>query len=490
MRLRELLVEVQIIEIKGSQDIEIDDLQIDSRKIKNGALFAALAGTQVNGHKFIELAIENGAKCILCEEMPDVLNPSITYVRVEDSATTIGLIAHVFFGRSSEQLNLVGVTGTNGKTTVATLLFRLFQAFNYHCGLISTIEYKIGDQSFESSHTTPDVINLHRLLSQMKVEGCTHVFMEVSSHAIDQKRIAGLRFTGGIFTNLSHDHLDYHGTFKEYIHAKKLFFDGLSDQAFALVNADDSNGSVMVQNTSAKVSNYTLNKFSEFKARIIENSIEGLYLELNGVPIHSRLIGRFNAYNLCAVYGAAILLGEEQEELLRQLSNLAPAEGRFDLVKGTKKDVYGIVDYAHTPDALQKVLSTLVQMRKQGQRIITLAGCGGDRDRQKRPKMAKVVASMSDVPIFTSDNPRSEDPEKILEEMMTGIDEEAKEKVLLISNRKQAIKTAVMLAKKGDMILVAGKGHEKYQEIKGVKYPFDDMTILKQELMDIQKTKN
>ncbi len=482
MKIRALLADVNTIEIKGSQDTEVKDLRIDSRKIKDGALFAALAGTRVDGHKFIETAVEKGATCILCEKLPDHLNPDVTYIRVTNSAEAIGKIAHAFYAKPSESLEVVGVTGTNGKTTVATLLFRLFTRLGFTCGLISTIEYHIGKETFESTHTTPDAIRLHSLLHQMVEAGCSHVFMEVSSHAIHQRRISGINFTGGIFTNLSHDHLDYHGTFKAYIEAKKMFFDTLSDQAFALTNADDPNGSVMVQNTSAKVSNYSLNQVSEFKARIIENTIEGLYLELNGTPIHSRLVGRFNAYNLCAVYGGAILLGCSNQEVLLQISNLEPAEGRFELFRGKKKRVVGIVDYAHTPDALEKVLSTLNQVKKRGQRLIALAGCGGDRDREKRPQMGRIMARLADIPIFTSDNPRSEDPEEILAEMYAGVDEKGKEKVLMISNRKQAIRTAVQLSNEGDMILVAGKGHEKYQEIKGVKHLFDDMTELEEAL--------
>lgn len=481
-KLNRLLEDIDIIEIIGSQERGVKSLHIDSREVKKSSLFAALTGTRVDGHKFIESAIQKGATSILCESLPKEKSDHVTYIRVKDAASAIGEIAHRFFGKPSEKLKLVGVTGTNGKSTIVSLFFQLFESLGHPSGLISTIDYRIRDQRFESSHTTPDSIRIHGLMSEMVDAGCTHAFMEVSSHAIDQKRISGLQFAGGIFTNISHDHLDYHGTFKKYIAVKQQFFDGIGAQAFALTNDDDPNGHIMVQNTKAKVSKYSLRKVSTFKARIIENTIVGLQLELDGIAIHARLVGNFNAYNLCAVYGGALLLGEEKENILPALSNLHPAEGRFDLVSGTQNDVIGIVDYAHTPDALKKVLSTLLQVRERKQRVIAVVGCGGDRDKTKRPKMAYIATSLADLTILTSDNPRSEDPLEILKEMQEGVEDEDQAKVLTISDRKEAIRTAVKLARKSDLILVAGKGHEKYQEINGVKYPFDDKAILKEEL--------
>ncbi|MEM8906481.1 MAG: UDP-N-acetylmuramoyl-L-alanyl-D-glutamate--2,6-diaminopimelate ligase, partial [Bacteroidota bacterium] len=393
----------------------------------------------------------------------------------------LGRMSHVFFGRPSEQVQLVGITGTNGKTTTATLLYDLFSAMGYKVGLISTVENRIAGTVHAANFTTPQAIEVNTLLREMVDAGCTYVFMEVSSHAIDQRRIAGLRFRGGVFTNLSHDHLDYHKTFKAYIYAKKRFFDDLEKSAFALTNIDDRQGEVMVQNTRAKVHRYSLRKLTDFKAKIIDNSIGGLQLELAGEDFYSRLIGEFNAYNLLAVYATARLLGGEHLEVLTKLSQLKTAEGRFDYVRNQQSDILGVVDYSHTPDALEKVLTTLQQLRSgTTQQIITVVGCGGDRDKRKRPIMAKTACYYSSQVILTSDNPRSEDPEVIIAEMEAGVPKEANHKVLSITNRKEAIKTAGKLAQKGDIILVAGKGHEKYQEVKGVKYPFDDKAILKE----------
>lgn len=372
---------------------------------------------------------------------------------------------------------MVGVTGTNGKTTVATLLYRLFSALGYRCGLLSTVENRIGETVEPTGFTTPDAVTVQQSLSRMVEAGCSHAFMEVSSHALHQHRVDAIEWDVAIFTNLTHDHLDYHGDFKSYIYAKKIFFDGLSAQAKALINADDKHGEVMVQQTVAKVSNYSLTKMADFKGRVIENRIDGLQLELNGIPVHVRLVGKFNAYNLLAIYGAAILLGEDRDEVLTALSQLQPAEGRFDLVTGNKA-ITAVVDYAHTPDALQNVLSTLIQLRTPGSRIICVAGCGGDRDKTKRPDMARIACTLSDLAILTSDNPRTEDPEAILDDMWAGVPKDKLEHVLRITDRREAIRTSVMLAKPGDVILVAGKGHEKYQEINGRRFPFDDKQVL------------
>jgi UDP-N-acetylmuramoyl-L-alanyl-D-glutamate--2,6-diaminopimelate ligase len=376
---------------------------------------------------------------------------------------------------------MVGVTGTNGKTTVATLLYRLFSGLGYTCGLLSTVENRIGDQVEASGYTTPDAVAVQEALARMVAAGCSHAFMEVSSHALDQHRVDGIEWDGAIFTNITHDHLDYHGDFASYIRTKKLFFDGLSAQAFALLNADDKHAEVMVQNTVAKVSNYSLTRITDFRARVIENRIDGLHLEMNGTPLHVRLVGKFNASNLLAIYGAAILLGEDNEQVLTGLSKLQPAEGRFDLVTGSKQ-VFAVVDYAHTPDALHNVLSTLLQVRQPGSRILCIVGCGGDRDRGKRPEMARIAATLADQTILTSDNPRTEKPEDILDEMWPGVPEEKQKQVLRITDRKEAIRTGVMMAKPGDILLVAGKGHEKYQEINGHRYPFDDKKVLAEAL--------
>ena len=420
----------------------------------------------------------------LIETLPATLKEGVTYVEVENSAAAAGLMAHNFYGQPSEKLILVGVTGTNGKTTIATLLFKLFSSLNYTCGLLSTVENHIGDKVVPATHTTPDAISLNALLKQMLDEGCTHVFMETSSHAIHQHRIAGLRYAGGIFSNITHDHLDYHKTFDEYIRVKKAFFDGLPSDAFAISNADDKRGPVMLQNTNAKKYFYSLRTMAEFKGKIIENALTGLVMNINDLEVHFRLIGEFNAYNLLAVYGAAICLGEDKHEILRVLSMLTGAEGRFDYIISVKDQVIGIVDYAHTPDALLNVLTTIKKLRKGHEQIITVVGCGGDRDKTKRPVMGEVACEHSDKVIFTSDNPRSEDPAEILKDMETGLNTAARRKFISIVDRKEAIKTAISLAKPEDILLIAGKGHEKYQEIKGVKHPFDDKQIL-QEFFDM-----
>ena len=453
-------------------------MQIDSRKIKDGSLFIAVKGVAFDGHQFIDKAIQAGATGVVFEESLAEKKEGIVYVEVENSAAAAGLIAHNFFGQPSEKMKLVGVTGTNGKTTIATLLYKLFTSLGYKCGLLSTVENHIGDKVVPATHTTPDAISLNALLNQMAEKECTHVFMEASSHAIHQHRITGLHFAGGIFSNLTHDHLDYHKNFDEYIRVKKSFFDGLSSSAFAISNADDKRGTVMLQNTNAKKYYYSLKTVADFKGKILDNSLTGLVMVVNDQEVHFRLIGEFNAYNLLAVYGAAICLGEDRQEVLRNLSMLTGAEGRFDYMVSEKDKVIAIVDYAHTPDALLNVLATIRKLKKGFEKIITVVGCGGDRDKTKRPVMAEVACEHSDKVIFTSDNPRSEDPAQIIKDMEAGVVAAAKRKYISIVDRKEAIKTAISLAGKEDIVLVAGKGHEKYQEIKGVKNHFDDKEVV------------
>ncbi len=483
MNLRQLLKDIDIIEAEGSLDREIRTIEFDSRKVEKGSVFVAVKGTQVDGHQFIDKAIENGAIAVVLSQPPATeIWPGITRIRVANSAAALGWMAANYYGRPSEQLRLVGVTGTNGKTTTVTLLHELFLELGYKSGLLSTIENRIGAQVLPATHTTPDALAINSLLAEMVDAGCDYAFMEVSSHAADQRRIAGLKFTGAVFTNISHDHLDYHGTFRAYIEAKKIFFDLLPSTAFALVNVDDKRGMVMVQNTRARVYRYSLRRLADFRARIIENSPTGLHLEIDNREFFGRLIGEFNAYNLLAVYAVARLLGQDSLEVLTVLSHIGAAAGRFDYVKDEQRQRTGIVDYAHTPDALEKVLSTISGMRQGDSRIITVVGCGGDRDRAKRPKMAKVACDYSDQVILTSDNPRTEEPEAIIREMEAGVPAYATRKVLSITDRRQAIRTACQLAQDGDIILVAGKGHETYQEINGVRYPFDDKAVLKAEL--------
>jgi UDP-N-acetylmuramoyl-L-alanyl-D-glutamate--2,6-diaminopimelate ligase len=473
-KLTEILRGVKILETKGKEAINISKIVFDSRKAEADCLFVAVVGTQVDGHTYIPQVIEHGATAILCETIPTDLKDGVTYIKVDNTALALGLIASNFYDNPSQKLKLVGITGTNGKTTTATLLFDLFTKLGYKCGLISTVEYRIGDKIVPSTHTTPDQIALNSLMNDMINEGCDFAFMEVSSHAVHQNRVAGLHFVGGIFSNITHDHLDYHKTFDEYIKAKKKFFDDLPKDAFAVSNYDDKNGKVMLQNTKASKYGYALRKVADFKAKILENGLNGLHLDLDGNEFHARMIGEFNAYNLLSVYAAAVLLGEDKLEVLTILSNLKGAEGRFDYTHDLKRDIVGIVDYAHTPDALEKVLETIQHLRKKGQRIITLTGAGGDRDPAKRKFMGKIGATMSDILILTSDNPRTEDPLSILAQMKVEISTELMKKVLEIPDRRQAIKTAVAMSQRGDIILLAGKGHEKYQDINGVKHPFDD----------------
>jgi UDP-N-acetylmuramoyl-L-alanyl-D-glutamate--2,6-diaminopimelate ligase len=466
--------------------LEINDVQIDSRKIKSGSLFIAVKGVAFDGHQFIDKAIEAGAVAVVFQESFIERKEGVVCVEVENSAAAAGLIAHNFFGQPSEKMKLVGVTGTNGKTTIATLLYKLFTSLGYKCGLLSTVENYIGDKIVAATHTTPDAISLNALLKQMLEADCTHVFMEASSHAIHQHRITGLHFTGGIFSNITHDHLDYHKNFEEYIRVKKSFFDELPSSAFAISNADDKRGTVMLQNTNAKKYYYSLRTVADFKGKILDNSLTGLVMVVNDQEVHFRLIGEFNAYNLLAVYGTAVCLDEDKQEVLRNLSMLTGAEGRFDYLLSKQDKVIAIVDYAHTPDALLNVLATIRKLKKGFEKVITVVGCGGDRDKTKRPIMAEVACEHSDKVIFTSDNPRSEDPAQIIKDMEAGVGAAARRKYISIVDRKEAIKTAISLASKEDIILVAGKGHEKYQEIKGVKNHFDDKEVVREmfEMLD------
>ena len=478
-KLQDILYNVRLLAVKGVTNLEVKDIQIDSRKVTAGSVFVAMTGTVTDGHAFIETAIAKGATVIVCERMPDVLGESITYLQVSNAAEAVANMAHHYYSEPSTKLKLVGVTGTNGKTTIATLLYKLFTKLGYKCGLISTVQNQVGNTVIAATHTTPDAISLQALLHTMVEAQCSHVFMEVSSHAIHQHRTTAVEFVGGIFSNITHDHLDYHKTFDEYIKVKKKFFDGLPAAAFAISNLDDKRGQVMLQNTSAKKHFYSLKTAAEFKGKILENFLTGLVMTINDKEVHFRLIGEFNAYNILAVYGAATCLGENSEEVLTALSLLTSAEGRFDYMISESK-VIGIVDYAHTPDALQNVLNTIRKLRQGNEQIITVVGCGGDRDKAKRPVMADVACELSDRVIFTSDNPRSEDPLEILKDMEQGLGSAARRKFISVADRKEAIKMAISLAKPFDILLVAGKGHEKYQEIKGVKHPFDDKAVLKE----------
>ncbi len=478
MILQDILYKVSIRSIKGNTDRQVSGLGIDSRNIKPGFCFIALKGTNSDGHDYITSAIEKGAIAIVCEIIPPSINEKITYVQVEHAADAAGYMSHHFFGEPSLKVKLVGVTGTNGKTTIATLLWKLYTAMGYTCGLISTVQNQIGNKIIKATHTTPDAVSINALLKLMVDEGCAFVFMECSSHAIKQGRITGLHFCAALFSNITHDHLDYHKTFDEYIRVKKSWFDNLSSTAFAISNADDKRGAVMLQNTHAKKYFYSLKTMADFKGKILDNSLDGLHMTVNDKEVYFRLIGEFNAYNLLAVYGTAVRLGEDKEKVLQVLSSLDGAEGRFDYMVSRKEKIKGIVDYAHTPDALLNVLATIKKLRQGNEQIITVVGCGGDRDKTKRPVMAAVACEYSDQVIFTSDNPRSEDPLEILKDMQTGVNAAAKKKVISIADRKEAIKTAVSLANIDDIVLIAGKGHEKYQEIKGVKFDFDDKKIL------------
>lgn len=478
MLLKELLRTAGKYEISGSDEIEINGIEIDSRKIKDGNAFIAIRGTQADGHDYISKAIELGAKAIICEKLPEKTIEGITYAIFSDTEDAVGKIATTFYGNPTEKLDLVGVTGTNGKTTIATLLYNMFRAFGYKAGLISTVCNYIDGEAIPTEHTTPDPITLNQLLGRMADEGCKYAFMEVSSHSVVQKRIGGLKFAGGIFTNLTRDHLDYHKTVENYLKAKKAFFDGLPKTAFALTNADDKNGMVMVQNTKAKVATYSLRTMADFKGKVLEDGFEGMLLDINNTEVNVQFIGRFNAYNLLAVYGAANLLGKKSEDILLQLSTLRPVSGRFDSLRSPEGYTV-IVDYAHTPDALTNVLDAIHDVLKGRGKVITVVGAGGNRDKGKRPIMAKESVRQSDKVIITSDNPRFEEPQDIINDMLAGLNKDEMKKVVAITDRKEAIRTACMMASQGDVILIAGKGHENYQDIKGVKYHFDDKEIVR-----------
>lgn len=477
MKLETLLKSIKVLNIAGSTEHEITGVNIDSRKVENGHMFIAMRGTQVDGHAYIGKAIENGAKAVLCEEIPSDINDDITYIQVESCEDSVGKIASVFYGEPSRKLKLVGVTGTNGKTTIATLLYNMFRKLGYKCGLLSTVCNYIEDEPIAASHTTPDPIALNILLSKMVDAGCQFAFMECSSHAIAQKRIGGQVFAGGIFTNLTRDHMDYHKTMENYRDAKKAFFDNLPKNAFAITNADDKNGMVMTQNCKANVKTYSTRSMADFKAKVLESHFEGMYLEINGMEVGVQFIGKFNVSNLLAVYGAAIMLGEKPEDVLVAMSCLKSVSGRLEPIYSSD-GVTAIVDYAHTPDALANVLTAIHEVLGGKGSVITVCGAGGNRDKGKRPLMAQEAVRQSDRVIITSDNPRFEEPQDIINDMLAGLDSQQQKKVISITDRKEAIRTACMMAQKGDVILVAGKGHEDYQEIKGVKYHFDDKEVI------------
>ena len=477
MKLQELLKNIKPTTIEGNTDVEITGVNIDSRKIKDGHLFVAMKGTQVDGHKFIGKAIESGAKAILCEDMPQEKNDGVCYIQVASTEDAVGKVATLFFGDPSKHLKLVGVTGTNGKTTIATLLYNMFRKFGYKVGLLSTVCNYIDDREVPADHTTPDPIELNELLSEMVKAGCEYAFMECSSHAIHQKRIGGLKFAGGIFTNLTRDHLDYHKTFENYRNAKKAFFDGLPKTAFAITNADDRNGMVMVQNTKATIKTYSTRQMADFRARIIEMHFAGMYLDIDGHEVGVQFIGKFNVSNLLAVYAAARMLGMQPEDILVAMSTLHSVSGRLEPIQ-SPDGFTAIVDYAHTPDALENVLNAIHEVLNGKGKVITVCGAGGNRDKGKRPLMAQEAVRQSDRVIITSDNPRFEEPQDIINDIIAGLNKEQMKKVITIVDRKEAIKTACMMAQKSDVILVAGKGHENYQEIKGVKHHFDDKEVL------------
>ncbi|MCK8522235.1 UDP-N-acetylmuramoyl-L-alanyl-D-glutamate--2,6-diaminopimelate ligase [Aquimarina sp. D1M17] len=487
IELKDIIYKVAIDTVIGNTAVGVNAIEFDSRKIKQEDVFVAIRGVVSDGHDFIEKAIDQGAIAIICEELPPITIEGVTYVKVEDAQSALAIMAANFYGIPSENLKLVGVTGTNGKTTIATLLFQLFKNAGYKVGLLSTVKILVDDTEYKATHTTPDSITINRYLKEMNDVGVEFCFMEVSSHGIHQKRTEGLFFAGGIFTNLSHDHLDYHNTFKEYRDVKKVFFDGLPPSAFALTNKDDKNGAYMLQNTKAKQYSYALQSFADFRGQILENSLEGLLLKLNDNEVWSKLIGSFNAYNLLAIFGTAELLGLETLETLRLLSDLKSVSGRFQYLISEEQKITAIVDYAHTPDALKNVLETINDIRTKNETLITVVGCGGDRDKMKRPVMGNIAAKLSNKAIFTSDNPRTENPEQIIEDIEKGVEPQDYKKMLSITDRKQAIKTACQLADKEDIILIAGKGHEAYQEINGERFDFDDFEIVKEELKKLNK---
>lgn len=478
MKLSELLKNVKPLSIAGNAEAEITGVNIDSRRIAPGHLFVAIKGTQTDGHAFIDKAVELGAAAVLCENMPEDKKDGVTYVTVESTESAVGPVTTLFYGNPSAKLKLVGVTGTNGKTTIATLLYNMFRKMGHRCGLLSTVCNYIEDEAIPASHTTPDPIELNALLARMAEAGCEYAFMECSSHAIDQKRIGGLKFAGGLFTNLTRDHLDYHKTFENYRDAKKAFFDSLPKDAFAITNADDKNGMVMTQNTKAKVKTYSTRTLADFKAKIIECHFEGMYLDIDGHEVGVQFIGKFNVSNLLAVYGAAVMLGKQPEDILVVLSTLKSVSGRLEPIRSTEGGYTAIVDYAHTPDALENVLNAIHEVLDGKGRVITVCGAGGNRDKGKRPLMAQEAVKQSDLVIITSDNPRFEEPQDIINDMLAGLNAQQMKKVMTNVDRREAIRTACMMARKGDVILVAGKGHEDYQEIKGVKHHFDDKEVI------------
>ncbi len=475
--LKDIIYKVSLVSVSGKTDLEIEAICFDSRKVAPNSLFIAIEGTQVDGHKYIDKAIQLGATAIICQTLPEELETNVTYLQVANSNNALGIVASNFYGNPSESINLIGVTGTNGKTSSVMLLYNLFRKLGYNVGMISTVENRINEEVISASHTTPDAVSFNKLLVKMVKQSCTHCFMEVSSHSLVQGRVAGANFKGAIFTNITHDHLDYHGSFDEYIKAKKMLFDGLSSESFALVNVDDKRGLIMMQNCKASKNTFAIKTICDFKTKILSNTLQGLELEIDNKSVWFKLIGAFNAYNLTGVFACAQLLGENEDEILTILSSLDTAPGRFELV-GNQKEIAAIVDYAHTPDALENVLSTIQEFRTGNEQLITVVGCGGDRDKSKRPMMADIACRYSNKVVFTSDNPRSEDPLTIIEDMLKGVNPNHQKKTLVIADRKEAIKTACMLAGKNDIILVAGKGHETYQEIKGVKTPFDDKKVL------------
>ena len=479
MKLEEILGGINVAEIKGNISKEISGLEIDSRKIESGHMFVAVKGTQTDGHAYIGKAIEKGASVIVCETYPDNLNSDITYIKVNNTEEVVGKLATEFYGHPTSKLKLVGVTGTNGKTTIATLLYNMFRLFGYKVGLISTVCNYIDDEAIPTEHTTPDPITLNKLLGRMADEGCKYVFMEVSSHSVVQKRIGGLEYSGGIFTNLTRDHLDYHKSFDNYLKVKKTFFDNLPKSAFALTNIDDKNGLIMTQNTKAKVYTYSLRSICDFKGKVLEDGFEGMLMDINQIEVNVQFVGRFNASNLLAVYGTACILGKKPEDVLLKLSMLRPVSGRFETLR-SNRGYSAIVDYAHTPDALANVLKTINDVLDGRGQIISVIGAGGNRDKGKRPIMAQEAVKQSDKVIITSDNPRFEEPQDIINDMLAGLTQEDKRKVVCITDRKEAIRTACMLAQPNDVVLVAGKGHENYQDIKGVKHHFDDKEVIRE----------
>lgn len=477
MKLNEILKAVHPLTLTGTDEVEIKDIQMDSRKVAEGCLFIAVKGTQTDGHTYIAKAVESGAAAVVCETLPDTLKEGVTYITVKDTEDAVGKLATVFYGNPTEKLDLIGVTGTNGKTTIATLLYNMFRRFGYKVGLISTVCNYIDGEAIPTDHTTPDPITLNQLLGRMSDEGCKYAFMEVSSHAVAQKRISGLTFAGGIFTNLTRDHLDYHKTVENYLKAKKAFFDALPKTAFALTNLDDKNGKVMVQNTKAKVVSYSLRTMCDFKGKVLEDGFEGMLMDINNREVNVQFIGRFNASNLLAVYGTACMLGKQQEDIMLIMSLLKPVSGRFDALR-SPKGYTAIVDYAHTPDALTNVLNTIQEVLDGKGQVITVVGAGGNRDKGKRPIMAQEAVKQSDKVIITSDNPRFEEPQEIINDMLAGLSKDDMKKVISIVDRKEAIRTACMLAQPKDVILIAGKGHENYQDVKGVKHHFDDKEVV------------